>query len=157
MCSEGARSHSGTLRGNAMCYSHSTQSSNTSAVGRNRKHSGDTTVVIVWELVWTVFGSLPVTQLLIVADRLQDTGVYQNTLQRGNRVQLGTEVESPSMDTAPMTLPCSEHPGDSPASWRQTKPGVGVIVHEKEGKLWEIGTVEVIVEGEIRSGAGPRR
>lgn len=32
-----------------------------------------------------------------------------------------------------------------------------MIVHEKEGKLWEIGTVEVIVEGEIRSGAGPRR
>ena len=82
-----------------------------------------------------VFGSPPVTPLLIVTGRLQYTDVYQSTLQRDSRAQPGTEVGSPSMDTVLATLACSEHPGDSPVSWRQTKFGFEVTARGKEGEL----------------------
>ena len=82
-----------------------------------------------------VFGSPPVTPLLIVTGRLQYTDVYQSALQRDSRARLGTEVGSPLMDNVLATLACSVHPGDSPVNWRQTKLGVEVTAHGKEGEL----------------------
>ena len=72
----------------------------------------------MWEPAWVVFVSLPVIQLLIAADRVQNTDGYQNRLQRGSRVRLGTEVGCPSTGTALAKLPYSERPGDTLASWR---------------------------------------
>ena len=118
MYSEQVRSHFDILPDSAIHHSRSMRGSNTSAVGRNQEHNGGTKVEIVWELVWMAFGSPPASQLLIVADRLQDMGGCQGTLQRGSHAQLGTKVESPSTDTEPATSPYSEHPDDILASWR---------------------------------------
>lgn len=104
-----------------------------------------------------VFVSLPVIQLLIAVDRVQNTDGYQNRSQRGSRVQLGTEVEYPSMDTALATLPHPERPDDTLASWRQTELGVEVTARGREGKLWEIGTAGEIVEKGILLNVGPIR
>ena len=103
-----------------------------------------------------VFGLPLVTQLLIVAHQSQNRDVSPSTLRRGNLAQLGTGVGCPSMCIALGTLLCSEHPGDSPASWRRTRSGAEAIVHGRGGKLWEIGTVGAIVGAEIRSDVGPR-
>ena len=118
MYSDQVRSHFDILPDNAIRHNRSMWGSNTSAVGRNQEHNGDTQAAIAWELVWMMFGHPPVTQPLIVTVRLRDTDECQNTSQRDSRAQLGTEVESPSTDTALATLPCLEHPGDIPASWR---------------------------------------
>ena len=118
MCSERVHSHSDILPSNAIRHNRSMWGSNTSAVGRNQERNGGRIVVIVWEPVWMVFVSLPVIQLLIAADRVQNMDGYRNRLQRGSHVQLGTEVECPSTDTALATLPYSERPGDTLAGWR---------------------------------------
>jgi len=155
MCSGRVHSHFDILPGSAIRHNRSMWGSNTSAVERNRKHNGDMTAVVVQGPVWVVFGSPRVTLMSIVAGRLQDTGVHSSTLQRGNRARPDTGVESPSMDTALATLPCSEHLGDIPARWRQTETRVEATVRGKEGKLWEIGIAGVIVEKEIRFDGGP--
>lgn len=111
-------SHSDILPCNAIRHNRSMWGNNTSAVGRNQERNEGRITAIVWEPVWMVFVSLLVIQLLIAAGRVQNTDGYQNRLQRGSRVRLGTEVECPSMGTALATLPYSERPGDTLASWR---------------------------------------
>ena len=46
-----------------------------------------------------VSGRPPVTQLLIVSTRQQDTEVNQGTLQHNGRARPGPQMESPSTDT----------------------------------------------------------
>jgi len=92
-----------------------------------------------------VLGLPQVTQLLIAGDRLQDRDVHSSRLQRDSRARLDTEAEFPSTGTVLETVPCSEHPDDTLASWRQTRKGAEATVRGKEGKSEEIGTAEVIV------------
>ena len=96
-----------------------------------------------------VFGLSLEIQPLTVTVQSEGTDVGQSMLQRDSRALLGMEVESPSTNTALVTLPCSEHPDDTPASRRQTKLRVEVTGCEKEGNLQETGIAEVIAE-EIR-------
>ena len=56
MHSEQVHSRFDILPDNAIRHNRSTRGSNTSAVGRNQEHNGDTKAAVVWELVWMVFG-----------------------------------------------------------------------------------------------------
>jgi len=56
MYSERVHSHFDIPPDNAIRHNYSMQGSNTSALGRNREHNGNTKVAVVWELEWMVFG-----------------------------------------------------------------------------------------------------